>query len=164
MLMQMVADFRLLQRNKNGNGFKLLTKGDLDSICPGGFTFEVGGMEIPFDFDAQANGVFSYESGYGPFFNDFELTDCYDEEYETMGIKREEISAEMLASTSSINEFYVNFEIKGARGDDGIGDNADPNAEFLIELLKIQFEERESGKTFPVDEKVIAAFNQKVAA
>ena len=168
MLMQMLADFRLYRKNKDTNIFEILTKDDLNSLCPGGFTFEAGGKAIPFDFDAQAtseeNGVFSYASGYGPFFNDFELTDCFDDEYEALGIKREEISPEMLASASSIQEFYINFEIKGARSDYGIGENADPDAEFLIELLDVKFEDRESGKVFAVDEKVLGEFNGKAVA
>lgn len=168
MLMQMLADFRLYRKKKGTNIFELLTKEDLDSISPGGFSFEIGEKVIPFDFDAQAtseeNGVFSYASGYGPFFNDFELTDCFDEEYEALGIAREEISPEMLASVTHIQEFFVNFEIKSACGDNGIGDNTDPDAEFLIKLLNVKFEDRESGKVFAVDEKVLGEFNGKAVA
>lgn len=167
MKMSMIADFKLHRKNKETSFFKPMSREDFDSFSPGGFTFEVDGKAIPFDWDAQStseeNGVFHYESGYGPFFNDFEIPEgCWDEEYEALGLKREEISPELLSSVTNIQEFYVNFVLKGEDDDDGIGDNEDPNSEYAIELLSIAFEERETGNAFAVDEKVLEKFNGKI--
>ena len=43
------------------------------------------------------NIVFSFTTGKGPFFNDYEIPDYWDEEYKEIGITREEITAEFLA-------------------------------------------------------------------
>ena len=163
MKIQMCADFKLYRKDKATGFFKPLTKEDLDSICPGGFVFEIGGKAVPFDWDAQStseeNGVFHYESGYGPFFNDFEIPDYRDEEYKELGLKREDITAKFLASVTNIQDFYIDFTLKGADDSEGIGTNEDADAEFLIELLAISIEERETGKAYTVKKKVLQQFN-----
>lgn len=162
MKIQMNADFKLYQKDSNGF-FRQLTKDDLDEVCPGGFTFEIDGKAISFDWDSHSTneevGIFHYESGYGPFFNDFEISDCYDEEYEELGLKREDITAEFLASVTNINDFYINLVLKGEDGDCDAGDNSDPNAEFFVEILSINFEDRETGDAFQVRKKVIKNYN-----
>ena len=166
MNISMCADFKLYQKNKTTGLFRQMTKDDFDNICPGGFTFEIGDKAVPFDWDAGAtsdeDGIFHYESGYGPFFNDFELTDCFDDDYEELGLKREEISAEFLASVTNINEFYISLQLAGEDDDKGIGDNNHPETEFLIELLAISFKDRDTGNSYDVDEKVIEKFNGKI--
>ena len=163
MKIQMIADFKLHQRNKTNGFFRQMTKEVLDDICPGGFTFEIDGKAVPFDWDAgstsEKDGIFHYESGYGPFFNDFEISDCYDEEYKELGLKREAISAKFLASVTNINDFYINLVLKGEDGDCDAGDNSDPDAEFFVEILSICFEDRETGDAFYVRKKVIRNYN-----
>lgn len=163
MKIQMIADFKLYQKNPTTGCFKPLVKENLSSLCPGGFAFNIGGKSVPFDWDAGStddeNGVFHYESGYGPFFNEFELSDCYDEDYKELGIKREDITAKFLASVSKIDEFYVNFVLEGEDDDAGVGDNSDSDAEFIIELLSVGIEDRATGKIFSVKKAVINEFN-----
>lgn len=163
MKMQMIADFKLYRKLKETGFFKQITQDDLDTICPGGFTFVVEGKSVPFDFDAQSTsedeGVFHYESGCGPFFNDFEIPEgCWDEAYEEMGLKREDISPKFLASTSRIEEFFINLVPKGENEDVDV--YQDPDSEFVVELIAISLEERDTGNSYDVDEIVISEFNE----
>ena len=162
----MIADFKLYQRNKTTGHFHQMTEEDFDSICPGGFAFEIEGKSVPFDWDAgstsEDNGIFHYESGYGPFFNDFEISEDFDEDLAELELKREEISAEFLASVTNIDEFYVSLQLKGEDDDTGVGDNEDPDAEFCLELLNVGIEDRETGNVYEVDKKVIEKFNQNI--
>ena len=109
----MTAAFKLYRKNNETGYFHQVGDDDLDAICPGGFTFEVNGKAIPFDWDASAtseeNGVFTYESGYGSFFNDFDIPNYWDEEYKELGLTREDITAKLLASTNNIQEFFINL-------------------------------------------------------
>lgn len=163
MKISMIANFQLYFKVPETGDYKLLTKEDFDSLSPGGFEFVVDGKTIPFDWDAQStseeNGVFHYESGYGPFFNDFEIPDYWEEEYKEAGIKHEDITAEFLSKASEIRDFYINFALKGEDGDTGIGSNEDPNTDFFLKLINIAFEERETGRMFNVSDEVIKTFN-----
>lgn len=86
-----------------------------DYIDLGGYTFIVDGKEIPFDFEAHGyslnieNGrvYLEYESGRGFAFNEYDVDSCFDEEYEKLGLTRDDITAEFLASTTKINELYI---------------------------------------------------------
>ena len=164
MKMSLLADFRLYKRDaERSNVFTQLTSDDLDDLSVGGFAFVVNGHSIPFDWDAHScseeNGVFHLETGWGPFFNDFEIPGYWDEEYAKIGLSREQITAEFLASTTEIEDFYISMFDEEADDDAGIGNNADTNAEFYIELIAISIEERETGDSHDVDENVIKAFN-----
>lgn len=73
-------------------------------------------LNIPFDWASTCtlvnddetitvqNGVFALFDG------DYEIDDCFDDEYAKLGINREDITAEVLAGTSSIFEFYYDYE------------------------------------------------------
>jgi hypothetical protein len=125
----------------------------------------VDGKSVHFDWDAEScseeNGIFHLETGYGPFFNDFEIPAYWDEEYAEMGISREDITAEFLASTTKIEEFFINaYDGSGSDEEIQIGDNTEADAQYFVELIAITLEERETGKTFDVDESVVKAFNE----
>lgn len=168
MKMSLIADFRLYKKEpEKTNIFKQLTKDDIDDLSVGGFAFVVNGNSVPFDWDAHScseeNGVFHLETGWGPFFNDFEIPKYWDEEYAEMGLAPEQITAEFLASTTEVEEFYISVFDEEADDDTGIGNNTDANAEFYIELLAISIEERETGDSYDVDEAVIKAFNGNIS-
>ena len=87
-----------------------------DNISVGGFFAIVNGRGIPFDFDITSCDVEKindtqykchYESGEGGYFKDPYISDCYTTEYLQMGLEREDITADFLASASELREFYV---------------------------------------------------------
>lgn len=87
-----------------------------DNISVGGFFAIVNGRGIPFDFDITSCGVEKindtqykchYESGEDGYFKDPYISDCYTTEYLQMGLDREDITADFLASASELREFYV---------------------------------------------------------
>lgn len=87
-----------------------------DNISVGGFFAIVNGRGIPFDFDSTSCDVEKindtqykchYESGEDDFFKDPYISDCYTTEYLQMGLDREDITADFLASASELREFYV---------------------------------------------------------
>ncbi len=163
MKMSLIADFRLYEREfERPNVYRQLNKEDINNLSVGGFTFVVDGKSVPFDWDAgstqEQDGVFHFESGYGPVFNDFEIPDYWDEEYKEMGLTREQITAEFLASATKIEEFFVNaYDL--SEEELQIGDNTETDSRYFVELLAVTLEERDTGKTFNVDENVIKSFN-----
>lgn len=158
----MQTDFRILKNIGAGN-YVPVREEEFTTLGVGGFCFEVGKHNIPFDWTAYSGGwddkgYFSFSTGYG-WMNDFELDDCYDDEYKDIGIKREDLSAEYLASVHHIEEFYIDFEIEGDTKECGIGDNTQKDAKYKLELLKVQFEDIDTGKVFTVNPVVLTAFN-----
>jgi hypothetical protein len=159
----MLVDFQIL-KNVNGN-FVPITNEEATSVSIGGFSFEIGEYTIPFDWAAfsgsERDKVFSFETGTGWFWNDYEIADCYDEEYEEIGIKKEDITAEFLASVSHIDEFFVNFDDVDGR-EHGIGwyaDNTD-EAQYKINLLKMSFLDLEAETECPVKQEVLDVYNK----
>lgn len=158
MRISMYVKFQILQ-NKNGNLIPL-SKTETQGLCIGGYYFTINGMDVPFDWDAfsggEKNNIYEFETGYG-WFNDFELSDCYDGDYEELGITRENITAEFLASVERINEFHMDFE-----DEDGIiidlGWNDDE--EYKIVLLEIIFTDLNTGEEYNVKQKVLDEYNK----
>lgn len=164
MKISMLANFKILKKNEDGK-FVPMNNSEARSVSIGGFSFDVNGHSVPFDWDAftgfEENGVFKFATGRGWAFNDFELADYYDNDYADIGIKRENISAEFLASVEHIEEFFVNFE----DGDKEVGvgyfnDNAKEDAEYKLELIEISFEDIEACKYYDVTPEVLDAFNK----
>ena len=165
---EMIADFRLYEREfERPNVFRQLTKEDVNNLSIGGFAFVVNGNSIPFDWDAhcwsERKGIFHLETGWGSFFNEFEIPEYWDDEYAKLGLTREQITAKFLASTTQIEDFYLSMFDEADDVDTGIGNNADPDKRFYIELISVSFEERDTGNSYDVDKSVIEAFNGNAA-
>ncbi len=159
----MLVNFQILQ-NKNGN-FVPITNEEATSVSIGGFSFEIGEYTIPFDWDAfsgsERDKVFQFETGTGWFWNDYEISDCYDDEYEEIGIKKEDITAEFLASVSHIDEFFVDFDDADGK-EQGIGWHAynTDEAQYKINILKMSFLDLETQKEYPVKQEVLDKYNK----
>ena len=159
MKISMYAKFQIL-KNINGS-LTPLTKEDTDSVSIGGYYFIINGKEIPFDWDAfsgnEENGIFEFDTGYGFIFNDFELSDCYDEDYEKLGMTREDITAEFLASVEEIGEFHINFiDVDGNEIDLGYNDDE----QYKIKLVEIIFTDMETEKGYKVKQEVLDEYNK----
>lgn len=130
-----------------------------DNISVGGFFAIVNGRGIPFDFDITSCDVEKindtqykchYESGEDGYFKDPYISDCYTTEYLQMGLDREDITADFLASASELREFYVvcwdeqNNEIM-------------PSAVRISDITFLNGTLQE----FPVAQPVIDAFNAR---
>ena len=162
------ATFKILAL-KDGK-YEALTKKEFSDLCVGGFTFLIDGKEVPFDFDAHVcnedKGIFTYESGYGFVFNDFEPSDCYDRDLEEIGLSRAHLTPFFLSHVSEIKEFHLNFLIEenGKEKEVDIGDadeNILPDIPFKIELLDLYFEGEEDEKEYQVKKEVLQKFNGK---
>lgn len=161
----MIGSFQILK--KQANEFVSLTSDDVLNMSIGGYSFEINEDLIPFDWDAfsasEDNGVFSFETGRGPFFNDYEIPDYWDEEYKEIGITREEITAEFLASVSHIEDFFVNFDDRDGK-DHGIGWCADNvnSSQYKINILDLFFVDMETYNEHHVSNEVINKYNHGV--
>lgn len=159
----MLVDFQILQ-NKNGK-FVPISNEEATSVSIGGFSFEIGENAIPFDWDAftgyEKDKVFKFETGTGWFFNDYEISDCYDEQYKEIGLQKEDITAEFLASVEHIDEFFVDFDdIDG--NEQGVGwyaDNTD-DAQYKINILEMAFYDLATQNTCPVKQEVLDKYNK----
>lgn len=163
MKIAMIGDFQILK--KQGKEFVPQTFDNVKSMSIGGYSFEVNGDSIPFDWDAftatEENGVFSFTTGKGPFFNDYEIPDYWDEEYSEIGITREEITAEFLASVSHIDELFVNFD-DGDGEECGIGwysDNVN-SSQYKINILNLTLVDVETLDEYHVAQEVINRYNR----
>ena len=161
MKISMYIKFQLFAK-ENGN-LIMLTKENTDGLSIGGYYFIIDGKEIPFDWDAfsgsEEDGVFEFETGYG-WFNDYDLSECYDEDYDQLGISRSDITAEFLASVEQIKEVHMNFlDENGEECDFGWNEDAE---DFMIKLLEISFAEVESDKEYKVSQEVLDKFNEGV--
>lgn len=170
MKISMVADFAILKNLGNGQ-FGAMFSDEIVDVSIGGFTLHSGDYRVPFDWKAYEHGwqsmglgceYYSFTSGVGWMFRDYELDECYDDCYVEMGLKREDISAAFLASSHHIDDFYINFVGKDGKECE-VGHwkaNGDPNAPYRLRLLKVQFEDIDEEKIYDVDRKVLNAFNK----
>ena len=155
----MIVSFQILESKQP------LSSDDINNLAIGGFSFEIGDDLIPFDWDASSgyeeNSVFHFETGRGPFFNDYEISDYFDEDYKEIGIKRENISAEFLASVRNIEDFFVNFDNKEGK-EQGIGWCATNNnkSQYKINILKMSFLDLDTQKVYPVSKQVLNRYNR----
>lgn len=159
----MIGKFQILEKHKGE--FAPLTSDDVQNLSIGGYSFEINDDLIPFDWDAfscnEENGIFNFETGRGPFFNDYEIPDYFDEEYEETGITREEITAEFLASTESIEDFFVNFDDHNGK-EHGIGwcvDNVN-SSQYKINIIELSFMDVKTLAEYPVSKEVISKYNK----
>lgn len=157
MKISMLVDFQILK-----NGIPL-DKHDVTSLSLGGYWFIIDGKGVPFDWDAfecnEEDSVFSLETGYGYMFNDFELSDCYDEDYEALGFSRENITPKFLASVECIKEFHVNF-INADDEEIDLGFNDDE--QYKIKILEMIFIDVETEQKYKVKQKVLDEYNNRI--
>ena len=133
----------------------------------GGYTFKIKGKNIPFDFSAYGYDIeddnrgreegrnpnriyLNYESGKGLAFSDYEIDECFDDEYENLGLTRKDITAEALSFVEEIKEIYIDYNYKESM--------TKQLKDFKVEY--IEFEDLESGKIYSVNSNVIKAFNK----
>ena len=159
----MIVNFQIL---KNNNGvFIPLSNKEVTSVSIGGFSFEIGDYTIPFDWDAfygsETDNIFEFQTGKGLFWDDYEISDCYDETYEDIGITREEITAEFLAATTHIDEFFVDFDDSdGMEQSTGwYSDNTD-DAQYKINIIDMTFLDLATQNEYPVSKQVINRYNK----
>lgn len=161
----MMGSFQILK--KQTKGFVPLTSDDVLNMSIGGYSFEVNEDLIPFDWDAfsssEENGTFYFKTGRGPFFNDYEIPDYWDEEYKEIGIAREEITAEFLASVSHIEDFFVNFDDRDGKEHEigWFSDNVN-SSQYKINIKEIAFVDVNTGKEYLVAKEVIDKYNKGV--
>lgn len=166
MKISMVADFYILKNIGNGE-FVPMDDSEILDVSIGGYSFEIGAYMVPFDWEAHEggwdkDGFYGFTTGCGWFFTNYELDECYDDCYAEIGLKREDISAEFLASAHHIDDFYINFVGKdGKECEAGYWKaNCDPDAPYRLKLLKVCFDDIDGEKAYPVDPRVIDAFNK----
>lgn len=148
--------------SKEADALTMLTKEQTNGLSIGGFFLTINGQEVPFDWDdfngSENNGVFSFETGRG-WFKDYELSDCYDSDYQTLGLNKESISAEFLASATQINEIHMNFI--DANGDEcDFGTNTS-DEDFRIRILALAFTDVEALQTYAIAQDIIDEFNNR---
>lgn len=125
-----------------------------DGLSFGGYCFDIQirnvNRKIDFDFpgfaaSVQEDGTLLLEAGADTWLgsNDY-LDDCYDEEYENLGISRSTLTAAILASTTKIEEFTVNCE-----------------GESDLRILSVIFEDDEG--MYPVSYAVIDEYNHRIS-
>lgn len=94
---------------------------DRDSLLFGGYCFTCDGNNIPFDFngsiwniDQEGDRVtVTFDTGRTPFGIDYFLDENYEEEYKEIGLRINDITAELLAGASEIVEFAMCAEVDG---------------------------------------------------
>lgn len=161
MRISMCIRFQLFAK-ENGN-LTMLTKEKTDGLSIGGYYFVIDGKEIPFDWDAfsgdEIEGIFEFETGYG-LFNDFELSECYDSDYKQLGISRDDLTAEFLASPEQIKEVHMNFiDASGEECDFGWNEDSE---DFKIKLLEVSFSDLDNLEKYTVNQEVLDKFNEGV--
>lgn len=123
-----------------------------NSLSFGGYDFAIDRdgtvINVPFDFmgysaNVQNDGSLLLVAGADTLFfkNNDRLDDCYDCEYEKLGITREDLTAEVLASAVKINEFCIDCDY--------------PMDLTIKSIMFIDDDTRE----YEMDEKVIDEFN-----
>lgn len=166
MSISMNADFKILNDVGNGQYFPL-DKEDAIGMTIGAFSFVIDGKAVMFDWDAcsgsERDKVFSFETGSGPFFNDYELADYYDKDLAEIGLSREDLTADFLAGAEFIEEFHVNYDDQEGH-EVSLGwheDNAGA-PDLKVKLLSVGFEDMESGRVYFVRPDVLESFNKGI--
>lgn len=163
---KMFAAFKILIKGDNGV-YTSITKENISVLSLGSFTFKINEMDIPFDFNAssynEAEGVFQWESGEGPFFRENYLCKDFDAQYKKLGISRTELVPKFLSSATGIIDFYINFETKeGSECEGGFCTNNLLNSiPVKVELLSIVFGDQDCHE-YKVKDSVIRNYNHGI--
>ncbi|MBQ7818603.1 MAG: hypothetical protein IJ341_02780 [Bacteroidales bacterium] len=159
----MELDFAIIVQDENGS--HLLENDELMSLTAGGFEFVIDDKEIPFDFEDyclsesvldngnKEKGLWAYTGGEGGFCKSYKLDECYDEDYEKIGISRDMLSAEYLSKVSKINEIFVEWQILNF-------DEYDITSKNVVLLVQnLAFVDIDSNTRYNVSNDVIRDFN-----
>ena len=140
-----------------------------DSFLWGSYRVISDGKEVPFDFggmswDTEQDGdlvTISFSSGYTPFANDFKLVDWFEIEYEEIGMRMQDVSAEFLSKASSIVEFMFAVEMEAFENSQGKEVWAEDIAKLgSFEIKELSFS---NGKeNYAVKEETIEAYNEEL--
>ena len=163
MRLSMFGSFQILK--KHDDNYIPQTSETVKALSIGGYGFEIGEDSVPFDWDAfscsEENGVFNFETGTGWFFNDYEISDCYDDAYEEIGLKRENITAEFLASVHHIDEFFANFDDEnGKECEAGWYDDNAKDSQYKINIMELAFHDLETDIDYNVKQEVLDKYNK----
>lgn len=152
----MLKMYATLDGKLNGMNFEEFKKSGQE-LYFGGFCFKcmINGEDksVSFDWDSfiantQEDGTLLLEEGTKTFFDGSEeLDDVYDYEYERNGFSRDDITANVLAATTEIEEFTIDYDAKEKLSDDD-----------YLHIISIVFED-ETGYYF-VSGEVLDRFNQ----
>ena len=140
--------------------FKAESEDEYGYFLLGGYTFKIKEMEVPFDFHSYAYNCeydkdnsrmcLAYESGKGVAYNEYEIDECYNDEYKKLKLDKNAITAEFLSKVDEILEIEIDY-----------------SCVFLKEKLEdikfeyITFEDLATGKIYSVDSNVVKQFNKK---
>ena len=137
--------------------FKEPTNTENADFSIGGFAIENEKGIIPFDFDASMSQSATlsarechvdYISELDPVFNDFDVSNGFDEEYGKLALSHQDITAQFLSSATKLIEFYFLC----------INEDKKPiPCEILVE--KIDFR-NENDEHFQIHSDVIKNFNE----
>lgn len=138
---------------------------DRDSFLWGGYSFVCEGKKIPVDFSgigwsiAQTGDriLASFETGRTPLLTDCFLDDCYEADYQEVGLRINDITAEFLSKATSISEFMVSLELDGK---ELYPEDIQKLGDFRISSLTFSNLEKE----YPVKQEVLHAFHTSLAA
>ncbi len=166
MKISMIGEIRFLKRDGEGSFVAIPEDDFVGGPFLGGYSFVIGQKVVPFDFSGWSasfndKGNFEFQTGYG-FTKDFGLDECFDEDYEKLGLKREDVSAQYLASACGIDEFFVDFELSSPDGivEGEVGDNFNKDSQFKCEIISLGFEDIDTGVVYDVKPGVLKAFNK----
>lgn len=160
----MIANFKIMK--KTPEGYLPLSRFDdddcifLSDICPGQFTLEVNGKIVPIDWDGFTL-TWSNENTIKIVTDSEPNIEEFADDYAEANFDTEQFSAETLASTKYIQEFFVYLVYENREYDCGyVTENASNESDFRISLVNLAFEDGETGEVFIVEQDVIDKFNR----
>jgi len=140
-------------------------KKNKDGLFFGTYAFVCEGKEIPIDFggmgwnvdQVQNRILVSFSSGETLFGKDYFLEDFYEEDYQAVGLRINDITAEFLSHATSISEFMVGVDMKtGKQWEELRPEDISKRGSFVLKELCFSDRERD----YPVRQEVLDAFNQ----
>lgn len=164
MRISMLSEFQIL--HKTNGKYVPLSNEEAKFVSVGDFSFEIGEHTVPFGWEAsygvENNHIFRFETGKGLFFDDYELSDSYDESLDDMGLTKEYITAEFLAAVNRIDEFFVDFKHDGEEFNVGDCVKNNNSSDYKLSLIAVTFVDIESGQSYSVADKVLDNFNNGI--
>lgn len=137
---------------------------DRDAIMFGAYTFLCKDKNIPFDFEGTSWDIsqegekllVSFETGDTGLNTNSFLDDCYESDYEDVGLRINDITAQVLSGASRISEFNIMVELPGR---ELFPDDICRCGSFAIKELSFSDGQRH----YPVPDNVLEDFNLTLA-